>query len=98
VPAVITIHYLNGGQTAKAAAMSLEHRAKARGFAKVALVTTGHRVEKPFVRYFHPQDRAAALRVAQALSDKHAAWGVEDCTRWRHRPAAGVLQAWPATP
>lgn len=47
--------------------------------------------DRAVVRYFLPQDRTAAERLAGRLGSR---WAVQDLTRYRPRPSQGTLEIW----
>jgi len=50
---------------------------------------------KPLVRYFLPEDKAAAERLAEKLKERLGSnWKVQDLTHYRPRPSQGTLEVW----
>jgi hypothetical protein len=54
-------------------------------------------IETPSIRYFHPEDRATALAVAELLDDlptPGTVWRLGDFTDYRPLPRRGTVEVW----
>jgi hypothetical protein len=92
----VSIHY-RGDARSRTNAQQLSSQLKSAGVRKVEMHTTAHSVSSPLVRYFSQQDAPAANSLAKWLESRTSVWRVEDCTAYRHKPAAGTVQVWLTT-
>ena len=67
------------------------------GFGTPRLLTTGHDVASPVVRYFFKEDAEGVALLVRALRSRDGSWRAEDCRSYRHKPPAGTVEVWPHT-
>jgi hypothetical protein len=92
----IAIHYHNDSRSS-ADAKRISSRLGSAGANRIEMRTTAHIVPASSVRYFARQDASAAASLARMLGSSATEWRVDDCTAYRHRPARGTIEVWPAT-
>lgn len=49
---------------------------------------------RPSVRYFYPEDEAAARQTAASMTDTGLNWGVQDFSTFQPRPSRGTIEVW----
>ena len=49
---------------------------------------------QPSIRYFHPEDAAAARRAADLMAGAGLSWTVRDFTSYQPRPSRGTIEVW----
>ncbi len=49
---------------------------------------------QPSIRYFHPEDAAAARRAADWMAGAGLSWTVRDFTSYQPRPSRGTIEVW----
>lgn len=90
----VTIHIDQSSSLARTDAKKLATSLAISGFCIAQMRGTQHANREPVVR-FYPDDAAVAGRIVAELRTQNARWRLEDCTRYRHKPAAGSIQVWP---
>ena len=95
IAAHISIHYRLGSTPARANAELLAMWIAPFGFGAPQILTTGHVVQSPVVRYFFRQDADAASLLVRELQKRDGTWRTEDCTSYRHKPPTGTIEVWP---
>jgi hypothetical protein len=95
IAAHISIHYRLGSTPARANAELLAMWIAPFGFGAPQILTTGHVVQSPVVRYFFRQDADAASLLVRELQKSDGTWRTEDCTSYRHKPPTGTIEVWP---
>jgi hypothetical protein len=98
VEAQISVHYLLGSMQARAEAEYLAVWLASSGYGVPQIVSTGHVLRSPVVRYFYQQDADAANGLVRALQKLDASLRIEDCERFRHKPSTGAIEVWLAPP
>jgi hypothetical protein len=91
----ISIHYLRNSSPARADAQRLASWLVSSGFGTPRLLTTGHDVASPVVRYFFKEDAENVSLLVRALRSRDGSWRAEDCMNYRHKPPAGTIEVWP---
>ena len=91
----ISIHYRRDSVPARVDAQRLASWLASSGFSTPRLLTTGHGVASPVVRYFFKEDAEDAALLARALRSRDGSWRAEDCRRYRRKPPAGTIEVWP---
>jgi hypothetical protein len=91
----ISIHYRRDSSPARADAQRLASWLVSSGFATPRLLTTGHDVASPVVRYFFKEDAEGVALLVRALRSRDGSWRAEDCRSYRHKPPAGTIEVWP---
>ena len=97
VAANISIHYQRDSAPARADAQRLASWLGSSGFSTPRLLTTGHDVASPVVRYFFKEDAEGVALLVRALRSRDGSWRAEDCRSYRHKPPAGTVEVWPHT-
>jgi hypothetical protein len=97
VAAHIAIHYQRDSAPARADAQQLASWLGSSGFGTPRLLTTGHDVASPVVRYFFKEDAESVALLVRALRSRDGSWRAEDCRNYRHKPPAGTIEVWPHT-
>ena len=93
----ISIHYRRDSAPARADAQRLASWLASSGFGTPRLLTTGHGVASPVVRYFFKEDAEGVALLVRALQSRDGSWHVEDCRSYRHKPALATIEVWPHT-
>jgi hypothetical protein len=93
----IFIHYRRDSAPARADAQHLASWLASSGFGTPRLLTTGHDVASPVVRYFFKEDAEGVALLVRALRSRDGSWRAEDCRSYRHKPPAGTIEVWPHT-
>ena len=91
----ISIHYRRDSAPARAGAQHLASWLTSSGFGTPRLLTTGHDVASPVVRYFFKEDAESVALLVNALRSRDGSWRAEDCRSYRHKPPAGTIEVWP---
>jgi hypothetical protein len=91
----ISIHYRRDSAPARADAQHLAGWLTSSGFGMPRLLTTGHGVASPVVRYFFKEDAESVALLVNALRSREGSWRAEDCRSYRHKPPAGTIEVWP---
>ena len=91
----ISIHYRRDSAPARADAQHLASWLASSGFGTPRLLTTGHGVASPVVRYFFKEDAEGVALLVRALQSRDSSWRAEDCRSYRHKPPAGTIEVWP---
>jgi len=91
----ISIHYRRDSAPARADAQHLAGWLTSSGFGTPRLLTTGHGVASPVVRYFFKEDAEGVALLVNALRSRDSSWRAEDCRSYRHKPPAGTIEVWP---
>jgi hypothetical protein len=91
----ISIHYRRDSSPARADAQRLASWLVSSGFGTPRLLTTGHDVASPVVRYFFKEDAEGVALLVRALRSRDGSWRAEDCRSYRHKPPAGTIEVWP---
>jgi hypothetical protein len=91
----IAIHYRRDSAPARADAQHLASWLASTGFGSPRLLTTGHGVASPVVRYFFKEDAESVALLVRALRSREGSWRAEDCRSYRHKPPAGTIEVWP---
>jgi hypothetical protein len=91
----ISIHYQRDSSPARADAQRLASWLVSSGFGTPRLLTTGHGVASPVVRYFFKEDAEGVALLVRALRSRDGSWRAEDCRSYRHKPPAGTIEVWP---
>ena len=91
----ISIHYRRDSAPARADAQHLASWLASSGFGTPRLLTTGHGVASPVVRYFFKEDAEGVALLVRALQSRDSSWRAEDCRSYRHKPSAGTIEVWP---
>jgi hypothetical protein len=91
----ISIHYRRDSSPARADAQRLGSWLVSSGFGTPSLLTTGHDVASPVVRYFFKEDAEGVALLVRALRSRDGSWRAEDCRNYRHKPPAGTIEVWP---
>jgi hypothetical protein len=91
----ISIHYRRDSSPARADAQRLASWLVSSGFGTPSLLTTGHDVASPVVRYFFKEDAEGVALLVRALRSRDGSWRAEDCRSYRHKPPAGTIEVWP---
>ena len=91
----ISIHYRRDSAPARADAQRLASWLASSGFGTPRLLTTGHGVASPVVRYFLKEDAEGVALLIHALRSRDGSWRAEDCRSYRHKPPAGTIEVWP---
>jgi hypothetical protein len=89
----ISIHYRRDSAPARADAQHLAGWLTSSGFGTPRLLTTGHGVASPVVRYFFKEDAESVALLVNALRSRDGSWRAEDCRSYRH--TAGTIEVWP---
>jgi hypothetical protein len=91
----ISIHYRRDSAPGRADAQHLASWLASSGFGTPRLLTTGHGVASPVVRYFFKEDAEGVALLVRALQSRDSSWRAEDCRSYRHKPSAGTIEVWP---
>jgi hypothetical protein len=91
----ISIHYRRDSAPSRADAQRLASWLASSGFGTPRLLTTGHGVASPVVRYFFKEDAEGVALLVRALRSRDGSWRAEDCGSYRHKPPAGTIEVWP---
>ena len=91
----ISIHYRRDSAPARADAQHLAGWLTSSGFGTPRLLTTGHGVASPVVRYFFKEDAESVALLVNALRSRDGSWRAEDCRSYRHKPPTGTIEVWP---
>jgi hypothetical protein len=91
----ISIHYRRDSAPAREDAQHLASWLASSGFGTPRLLTTGHGVASPVVRYFFKADAEGVALLVRALQSRDSSWRAEDCRSYRHKPSAGTIEVWP---
>jgi hypothetical protein len=91
----ISIHYRRDSAPAIADAQRLASWLVSSGFGTPRLLTTGHGVASPVVRYFFKEDAEGVALLVRALRSRDGSWRAEDCRSYRHKPPARTIEVWP---
>jgi hypothetical protein len=89
IPATIRIHLPNGSSQARFTTMAAV--VQAAGFDDVRSARTPYSIRETQVRYFHPEDAAAAAIVADRTGAQ-----IRDFTDYRPSPPPGSIEVWVA--
>jgi hypothetical protein len=93
----ISIHYRRDSAPARADAQRLASWLASSGFGTPRLLTTGHGIASPVVRYFFKEDAEGVALLVRKLQSRDGSWHVEDCRSYRHKPALATIEVWPHT-
>jgi hypothetical protein len=91
----ISIHYRRDSAPSRADAQRLASWLASSGFGTPRLLTTGHGVASPVVRYFFKEDAEGVALLVRALRSRDGSWRAENCGSYRHKPPAGTIEVWP---
>jgi hypothetical protein len=95
----VFIHFSGGNARATAQAQALEQTLRQRGADVIGMVPVQFPIGRASVRYFHPEDQVAAIRLLGTARDRLAAGGQaplapSDFTTFRPSPRPGTLEVW----
>jgi hypothetical protein len=95
----VFVHFSVGNDRAAARARALEETLRQRGVGIVGTVPVQFPIGRPSVRYFHPEDRVAAIRLLgtardQLAANREAPLAPSDFTSFRPSPRPGTLEVW----
>lgn len=90
----VYLHYPAGSPGALQQVSDLAQRLLFSDFTYADTRSAANGPTDPVIRYFHPEDEAAALRLATLLSDGQASFQVQDASAHAGRAKPGTLEVW----
>jgi hypothetical protein len=91
---LVFLHYRSGSHAAQQEATDIAQRLLFSDFAYADTRSSADVPPGPTVRFFYPDDAAAAARLAASLGWTGQEFQVEDGSARRRRAAPGTLEVW----